>query len=139
MARRKVKTLDVILSEMKDYGASVNDMAVAIIDKRAGELKTAIRRDSPIAKEYERPLKRQGKQHYASGWTMKKEASKSGKHACRVYNKNEPKLVHLLEFGHKTSSGTMTRKREHVVKNRDTKKEEVLNDMEKMMERVEKS
>lgn len=110
MARKSrvvgVSNFSVVFSDMiRRYGSDVYDALEESINQvakeSAAELKTAGQFKD-----------RSGK--YRKSWTWKKMKESYLRHSATVYNKDEYRLTHLLEFGHAKKNGGRTKAYEHI-------------------------
>ncbi len=106
MATIRVDELDQRIADVLDkYRGMVRDGVEDEMEGAAAIAMRIVRDKSPV---------RSGK--YKKGWKLYREKAKfkSQLQTLTVYNKNQYRLIHLLEFGHQTSKGTRTKAYPHV-------------------------
>ena len=92
-----------------DLRATIND----ILTEYGDEAQEAIEKSSKeVGKDVAKELKKAGDfggtGEFKKGWTSKTELTRTGASTV-VYNKTQPGLAHLLEFGHAKAGGGRTR------------------------------
>lgn len=90
---------NLILKELEDYNAEVDEIMQNEVDKIAAEITTDLKNDATIPK-------RTGK--YKKGFYLKKVAQGKGYNRVVVANRKY-QLTHLLEYGHVTKTGSRTK------------------------------
>lgn len=100
---------------------SVNDLGSVIQKELAAysdEVAEGIRKEvKAVAKETVSALKTTSPMDtgkYAKGWTSKVEFESTEDIRVRVYNRTEPQLTHLLEYGHAKVGGGRVEGRAHI-------------------------
>lgn len=88
---------------------AIND----ILDEYGDEAREALEASSKktgqaVAKELKKAGDFGGTGEFKKGWTSKTELTRTGASTV-VYNKTQPGLAHLLEFGHAKANGGRTR------------------------------
>lgn len=84
---------------LNDYENALDETVQKEIDRVAKNAASKLRNDSPRLTG-----------DYASGWRVKKD--RDGE--AIVYNKNDPQITHLLEFGHASPNGGRVPARVHI-------------------------
>lgn len=84
---------DVITQAVREYTEDVT----AGIERELDSISKAVLKDTKSGSPVDTG-------DYKKGWTRKKQTS-GGQINYTIYNKDEPGLVHLLEFGHAKQSG----------------------------------
>lgn len=82
----------LINDELQNYTNSLKDSIDSIVEKISEEALEVVKSRSPARKGHR-------EKKYKEGWIIKKEYKKSGTR-YRIYNKTNPHLTHLLEYGH---------------------------------------
>lgn len=106
MATIRVDELDQRIADVLDkYRGLVREGVENEMEGAAAIAMRIVRDKSPV---------RSGK--YKKGWKLYRDKAKfkSQLQTLTVYNKNQYRLIHLLEFGHQTSKGTRTKAYPHV-------------------------
>ncbi len=108
----KVKSNEVgsaVGSILDQYTVDIQAGVRELTDEYADKLKEQIKKGSPV--DWRR-VKRRGK--YKRNWKVKTTSKGFAVYKRTVYSPKEYRLTHLLEFGHKTRKGTMTRAQAHI-------------------------
>lgn len=106
MATIRVDELDQRIADVLDkYRGLVREGVENEMEGAAAIAMRIVRDKSPV---------RSGK--YKKGWKLYREKAKfKGQlQTLTVYNKNQYRLIHLLEYGHQTAKGTRTKAYPHV-------------------------
>lgn len=108
----KVKSNEVgsaVGSILDQYTVDIQAGVRELTDEYADKLKEQIKKGSPV--DWRR-VKRRGK--YKRSWKVKTTKDTFAVYERTVHSHKEYRLTHLLEFGHKTRKGTMTRAQAHI-------------------------
>lgn len=87
----KVRT---ITDALASFGVQIDEEVQAVFDEIGQEAVQKLRSTSPV----NRKSKQGGR--YAKGWRYERARKVHGVTQSYVYNKTDPQLTHLLEFGH---------------------------------------
>lgn len=117
---------------LNDYVHDVEEIVKRNVDIIAEEAKIEVESNSPMR----RGLKKTKGISYSKGWTANK-SDRSGEYNI-VIKQRKPKyrLTHLLEFGHATRNGGRTKAFPHIRNVELSKKEKLLNNIKKDIERL---
>jgi len=90
------------------YDVLTTDMQKEVIEKTAERTVKVLNKTSPRG--------RRRNKYYAITWDKKKDPNIRGvwRYSMVVYNENNYRLTHLLEYGHVTRSGTRTKQQPHI-------------------------
>lgn len=92
-----MKDLETQLAEILDeYKDELTDNLLAELESAGKDAITNLKRNSPKSKN--------GRRHYANGWTLNLEKSWKGIELV-IYNKNKPQLTHILNDGFTMRNG----------------------------------
>jgi BMFP domain-containing protein YqiC len=105
---------NVIAQELENYSKEVSKDVKKAVKEVSAEMTENIRNDSP---------KHTG--DYAKGWTTKKEFENDDEIRIRTYNKTDPQLTHLLEYGHAKVNGGRVEGHPHIQPNEEKAKKEL--------------
>ena len=109
-----------MLAAMQQYSDSVQSAVSTVIERVGKEAKQRVASESP---------KRTGS--YKKGWRVTITQS-YGKISCVISQKSPTyRLTHLLEYGHKTRSGTRTKAQPHIRQVEEWAEREVMKEIEK--------
>lgn len=106
MANKTIKADELgveINTQLKNYSSKIQDGLNNLTDKTAKKVRLELKRRSP---------KRTGR--YAKSWTITETENTFSTYRKTVHNKRHYRLTHLLEDGHKTKNGKMTRRQRHI-------------------------
>lgn len=113
------------------FTADVQYEVIKLTDETADKLLKLIKNQAPVDW---RKVKRRGK--YKRSWKIKTTKDTFSVYERTVYaDDGEYRLTHLLEFGHKTHSGSMTKAQIHIKPAADRMKDEYVKEIKEIVRR----
>lgn len=105
------------LKLLNEYSDEVSDMVseetLKIADEGVNELKTITQPTGIENPNPAKPMKRRDWKNYCKGWEVKTSVT-SNFTSASIWNRKKWQLTHLLEYGHATKDGKMTRAFPHI-------------------------
>ena len=114
-----------LLNELEEWKAVTLDDIETTVKKHGEELRDEIKtsKNTPELTG-----------DYKKGWKVKIEGLKTTHCKAIVYNKDQYRLTHLLEYGHATRNGGRSRKFPHLAKAEEKQTKKFVKDFEKLFE-----
>lgn len=97
----------VVMDYLENYKEDIDEDVIETVDEITKKAKDELKETSPRGK-------RNRKNPYYKGWTVKLSKRKTGVYHKVIWNKTNYQLTHLLEFGHATRNGGRTKAIPHI-------------------------